>query len=84
MIWAAGLIIVIFLSGLCIPAGVLLPIFYVIPIVIALRFLQPLHFVHYEFFSSPHDGGPMPSASGPLRGCTFCRNSCRNAPLAKR
>jgi hypothetical protein len=45
MIGAVALIIAIFLSDLFIPAGVLLPILYVVPIVIALRFLQPLHFV---------------------------------------
>ena len=52
MIWAVALIIAIFLSDLFIPAGVLVPILYVIPIVIALRFLQRLHFVLIASFSA--------------------------------
>ena len=52
MIGAVALIIAIFLSDLFIPAGVLMPILYVIPIVIALRFLQRLHFVLIASFSA--------------------------------
>lgn len=52
MMWAVALIIVIFLSDLFIPAGVLVPILYIVPIVIALRFLQRLHFVLIASFSA--------------------------------
>jgi hypothetical protein len=52
MMWAVGLIIVIFLSDLFIPAGVLVPILYIVPIVIALRFLQRRHFVLIVSFSA--------------------------------
>jgi hypothetical protein len=51
MIGTVALIIAIFLSDLFIPAGVLVPILYVIPILIALRFLQPRHFVLIASFS---------------------------------
>lgn len=52
MIWAVAFIIAIFLSDLFIPAGVLVPILYVIPIVIALRFLQGVYFVLIASFSA--------------------------------
>lgn len=52
MIGAVALIIVIFFFDLFIPAGVLVPILYVIPILIALRFLQPRHFVMIASFST--------------------------------
>lgn len=65
---ALGLIIAIFLADLFIPAGVLVPMLYIIPIVIALRFLQPRYFVLIASFSavftvlglvlSPSDGTP--------------------------
>lgn len=52
LVWAVVLIIGIFLSDLFIPAGVLVPILYVIPILIALRFLQPRHFVLIVSFAA--------------------------------
>ncbi|HET7058439.1 MAG TPA: hypothetical protein VFI05_06885 [Nitrospiraceae bacterium] len=49
---AVGFIIAIFLADLFIPAGVLVPMLYIIPIVIALRFLQSRHFVLIASFSA--------------------------------
>lgn len=52
LVCAVGLIIAIFLADLIIPAGVLVPMLYIIPILIALRFLQPRHFVLIASFSA--------------------------------
>jgi hypothetical protein len=49
---AVGFIIAIFLADLLIPAGVLVPMHYIIPILIALRFLQSRHFVLISSFSA--------------------------------